>query len=375
MATNRKGSTSRPNLGEFLQGKGALKVEDSQKKVTGNMNRNPIFLSLVIVFNDRSDGVMELLTRASKLLSALVVDYEIIVVNNVSADKTQEVLISLTGANGLPNLQVFTLTKTVDFDTASWVGCENCLGDFVAILDPDCDDVEFLCEMLKDVDTHEIVFAENKRRSRGKNLYSFGAAIFYKLLRALHGSDFRNDTPAFRLMSRRVINFLMQHRQPAAAHRVLPMLAGFRSKVLQYESSQFSVKKESFVSALHRGLRLLTNTSQAPIRIMSGLALFGATLNVIYSIYVVSIYFVKTDVAPGWVSLSLQMSGMFFLVCCVLIILGEYIAQISSVVNEAPDYLISSELTSLHIGSQQRLNVEDTENEEVHSDRSEDELL
>ena len=59
------------------------------------------------------------------------------------------------------------------------------------------------------------------------------------------------------------------------------------------------------------------------MRLVTSLSLFGAIANVVYSIYVVSIGFFKTDVAPGWISLSLQQSGMFFLISLVLLVLGE----------------------------------------------------
>jgi hypothetical protein len=46
-------------------------------------------------------------------------------------------------------LQVYALTKEVSADTAAWVGLENALGDFVAVLDPLTDDITFIPEMLE----------------------------------------------------------------------------------------------------------------------------------------------------------------------------------------------------------------------------------
>ncbi len=55
----------------------------------------------------------------------------------------------LTSQNGLPNLQVYALTKEVDADTAAWVGLENALGDFVVVFDHLLDDLSVLPEMLE----------------------------------------------------------------------------------------------------------------------------------------------------------------------------------------------------------------------------------
>lgn len=46
--------------------------------------------------------------------------------------------------------------------------------------------------------------------------------------------------------------------------------------------------------------------------LVSALYLFGATANLLYSIYIMLIALFKHDIAPGWVSMSLQQSGMFF---------------------------------------------------------------
>lgn len=58
----------------------------------------------------------------------------------------------LTSQNGLPNLQVYALTKEVDADTAAWVGLENALGDFVVVFDHLLDDLSVLPEMLEKAD-------------------------------------------------------------------------------------------------------------------------------------------------------------------------------------------------------------------------------
>ena len=43
---------------------------------------------------------------------------------------------SLCGERGIPNLQVYVLTKKVENDIAAWAGVENALGDYMAVIDP-----------------------------------------------------------------------------------------------------------------------------------------------------------------------------------------------------------------------------------------------
>ncbi len=95
------------------------------------------------------------------------------------------------------------------------------------------------------------------------------------------------------------------------------------------------------------------------MRLVTTLSLFGAIANVVYSAYVIAIGLFKADVAPGWVTLSLQQSGMFFLISLVLLVLGEYILQMASLSNEGPSYNVGQEFTSAVITRRERLNIEE----------------
>lgn len=108
----------------------------------------PIFLSVVFVLRNHSIHIERILSEATSGISSLVSDYELIVVDNASDDDSISVLKSLTGETGIPNLQVYALTKEVDTDTASWIDLENSLGDFIAVIDPLADDIAFLPVML-----------------------------------------------------------------------------------------------------------------------------------------------------------------------------------------------------------------------------------
>ena len=112
-------------------------------------------------------------------------------------------------------------------------------------------------------------------------------------------------------------------------------------------------------SSLDRGMQLLVSTTRAPMRLVTSLSLFGAVANILYSIYVVAVGLFKADVAPGWISLSLQQSGMFFLISLVLLVLGEYILNMASLSNEGPRYHVGQEFTSARMTRREKLNVEE----------------
>ena len=101
-------------------------------------------------------------------------------------------------------------------------------------------------------------------------------------------------------------------------------------------------------------------TTRGPMRLMTLLSLFGAVANLVYSIYVIIIAIAKENVAPGWVTLSLQQSGMFFLFSLVLLMLSEYILHMARLSQEGPPYHVAQEFTSAVMTRRQRLNIEET---------------
>ena len=334
----------------------------------------PIFLSLVVTVRNQAVQLQPMLTEISQMLCGLVSDHEIVIVDNASNDDSLLRLKALTGTEGLPNVQVYALTKEVDADTAAWVGLENALGDFVAVIDPLNDDINFLSEMLDNaVSGTDVVFAFNQQKAPQSFAYRSAYAVFNMLYKWFNGIHLANEAPQYRVLSKRVVNFILQHPQPATTYRHLPATGGFARVNLSYSAAPKNSHTKRLGESIDRGMRLLVSTTRAPMRLVTTLSLFGAVANLVYSFYVLAIAFLKTDVAPGWVSLSLQQSGMFFLISLVLLVLGEYILNMVSLQNEGPLYHVGQEFTSARMTRREKLNIEEVmppfQKSGVHSER------
>ena len=335
-------------------------LEEVEKRLNPPMRFFPIFLSVVYVVRNQSSQLEGILKSATTQLAPLVSDYELIVVDNASDDQSLSVLRKLTEHAGLPNLQVYSLIKEVDTDTASWVGLENALGDYIAIIDPLRDDISFLPQMLdKALNGAEVVFAKNLKKPRQSLLYGLAYALFNGFYKIFNGIHLDKEAPQYRLLSKRVVNFILQHPQPAITYRHLPATAGFARANMEYSSQPLAANAKKLGESIDRGVRLLVSTTHAPMRLVTFLSLFGAAANLIYSFYVVAVGLFKANVAPGWISLSLQQSGMFFLISLVLLVLGEYILHMASLSNEGPLYHVGQEFTSARMTRREKLNIEE----------------
>lgn len=324
-----------------------------------NMTQFPILLSVVLVVRDQCDQIEQMVRQAAETIAPLVSDYEIIVVDNASQDTSVGKLKALTGEDGLPNLQVYALTKEVDWDAASWVGVENALGDYIAVVDMMTDDIGFLPTMLERAVTGaDVVFAKNRKRALQSLGYRASYSVFNFLYKRFNGVNLAREAPLFRLLNKRVANFILQHPQPAVTYRHLPATGGFSKVNLTYSHVPRAPRQKSLGDGFDRGMRLLLSTTRAPMRLVTTLSLFGAVANLVYSAYIIVIALTRTDVAAGWVTLSLQQSGMFFLISLVLLVLGEYILHMANLSNEGPLYHVAQEFTSALMTRRLKLNIE-----------------
>jgi hypothetical protein len=211
----------------------------------------------------------------------------------------------------------------------------------------------------------DVVFANNLTKPKHPFAYAFAYTIFQITYKFFNNINLANEAPSFRILSKRVINFILQHPQPSVTYRHIPASGGFTRIYLEYSSEPSSKGVKRLDNSIQRGINLIVSTTHAPMRLVTSLSLFGAGANLIYSMYVVAIGIFKSDVAPGWISLSLQQSGMFFLISLVLLVLGEYILHMASLSNEGPKYHIAQEFTSAVLTRKEKLNIDETVNSQA----------
>jgi hypothetical protein len=205
----------------------------------------------------------------------------------------------------------------------------------------------------------DVVFATNQAKSPQSFAYRSANTIFQGLYNWFNGVNLAKEAPQYRILSKRVINFILQHPQPSITYRHLPATGGCAKAYVSNTAPPNVSRQKRLGESMDRGMRLLVSTTRAPMRLVTSLSLFGAIANLVYCVYVVSVAIFKTDVAPGWISFSLQQSGMFFLISLVLLVLGEYILNMASLSNEGPLYHVAQEFTSAKMTRRLKLNIEE----------------
>lgn len=317
----------------------------------------PSFVSVVVVVHNRGADVPELVASLEREIAGAVSDYEIVLVDNCSTDSSREQLEA--AARHHADVQVYSLATHVEEAAAVMAGMENCLGDYVILLNPAFHAPSAIRLLIEKSSGCEIVKVTNAALPVEPLPYRLAQKGFNFLFRKMYGKELPAQASDCVMLSRRVVNLILQYKQPHLAFRLLPVLTQLRAATTTAASQPlFKPEKKSLLQSLARGLSVLTFIDAKPLRLVSSAAVLAATANVAYMAYVTLMFAFKEGVAPGWTTLSLQISGMFFFLSLAVAILAEYIGALFMSAGR-PLYLIGSEATSPVVARKARLNVVD----------------
>jgi hypothetical protein len=313
-------------------------------------------LSVICVLDGRQPEPARLLQELHAGTAVLSMPLELVVIVNSAPPATVSSVRALTRT--LDGLQIYFVKRRVDYLTAVLAGLENAIGDWVATLDLACDEPVVVRDLMLTTmrDRVEIaVAAPGGRRARGvgETLLATG---FHFAFRRLHGYSLAHEAPTARLLSRAVVNDVLQHDSPLIALETLSASGGYARASVR--SRQHAAARLPLAERARMRWRTLIGINAAPLRLANLICGLGALAALAYSVYVIVIYLVKSNVVPGWTTVSLILSAMFLTMSLVLGILSEYLILLLDSGARRGRYEIAEELSSGVQPRSKLLNVE-----------------
>jgi dolichol-phosphate mannosyltransferase len=302
----------------------------------------------VVVPLENDGAILEtFLPDLSRVMVAGFRFFEIILVDDGSTDETRQKVDKLL--KSVQQVRYLRLSRPFGRDVALSAGIESAIGDYVVTVDPAADPVEPIPDMVARCRINGGIVhgvAENPRSRSG--LREFFGDLFRGYCNRRLGVDLKRGAEDFRVMSRQAVNALLQIRVQSRYLRVLTLTLGYHHEFYPYQRNERGavVHRGSLASELATAIDLLAAHTRHPLRMVTVAGMLGAVLNLLYALYVLGIYLVKPNVAEGWTTLSLQLSGMFFFICLILGVLSEYVGTILGEVRSRPLYFIAHEANS-----------------------------
>jgi len=169
------------------------------------------------------------------------------------------------------------------------------------------------------------------------------AGYYYKFLNRMSSINIPENTGDFRLLSQRAVKAL---RQCGETHRYMKGLfawIGYRQKAVNYERDprHAGETKWNYASLSHLAMQGITAFSSVPLKFVTWLGLFVATLSGAYGIFM----FIKTIIwgnpVAGYPSLLVIMLFLGGIQLLALGLIGEYLGRMFDETKNRPLYLVS----------------------------------
>jgi dolichol-phosphate mannosyltransferase len=304
-------------------------------------------LGIVIPAFNEEDNVPALLAELVATLDAAGHTFEILVVDDGSADRTAQAIRDFARRD--PRVRGLVLTRNFGHQAAISTGLRHVRGDTVVVMDADMQDRPADALRLYEecrAQSAEVAYAI--RGSRAEGPFKRGAYfLFYRMLAKLARIDIPLDSGDFSAMSRVSIS-----RLNALPER-LRFVRGLRSWIggkqigvlVERDARRAGEPKYGFAKLVRLALDGLVSFSDAPLRVASVAGFVVAGLSVVGMIIV--LLWRATGRLPSGAGLATIALSILFLGGVQLVtagILGEYVGRIFEEVKARPVALIGEQI-------------------------------
>jgi polyisoprenyl-phosphate glycosyltransferase len=298
--------------------------------------------SVVIPVYNEAEVLPTLYDRLTRVLNGLGEPYEIIFVNDGSADESPLLLQDLQAKD--ERIKFLSLSRNFGHQIAITAGLDHSTGQAVVVMDADLQDppevIPRLIEQWRK--GYDIVFAVREKR-RGEGLFKRAtAALFYRILRRLTATEIPLDAGDFRLMSRKAVETLNDIRERNRFVRGLAGWIGFRQTSVSFVrdirhagETKFPLKK-----MLRFALTGIISFSLVPLQLAGYLGFLVSSVSFFYMMYAIGLKLFTDRVVLGWTSVMVAVLFLGGVQLLSLGIIGEYIGRIYEEVKQRPLYIV-----------------------------------
>jgi len=306
------------------------------------MSKN-IDLSIVIPLFNEQEVIPFLIEELNKIGHTLGKNYEVIFVDDGSADNTFELVKKAAGQD--PKFKVIKLSRNFGHQAAFNVGIDFAQGNMVLTMDGDLQHPPHLIpEFINHAEGgFDIVIGERLDNKQNSKLREAGGRVFYKLMSAITNLEFRNVSD-FALYKRPVINALKKLPERERYLRGMIQWIGFKKKYVPYivEKRKAGTPKYNIKRLTKLVLSGITSFSAFPLRLAFWAGLFVLLVSILFSGYVIVDHYINPNpLIAGWATLVILVLFLGSIQLMVLGIVGEYMYKMFNEVKGRPLYIVS----------------------------------
>jgi polyisoprenyl-phosphate glycosyltransferase len=319
------------------------------KKITdmSDKDKPKVDISVVIPVYNEQQSIRELYSRLKNTVDAISGNHEFIFVNDGSKDGSFAEIFSLSQTDD--NVFFINLSRNFGHQVAVTAGLDACRGQAVVIIDSDLQDPpELIGELYqKYSEGYEVVYAKRLERKGDSYFKKVTAKLFYRILKKMTSINIPLDTGDYRLIDRKLVEYLKQMPEQNKFLRGQIAWLGFRQTEVLFNREQRKYGKTaySFSKMLHLALDGITSFSDKPLSLVSRLGFAISLFSFIIILIAIYSHFILDRTITGWTSLIISSMFIGGVQLFSIGIIGEYIGRINKNVLNRPLYIIDTSNT------------------------------
>ena len=298
-------------------------------------------ISIVIpVFNEES-LISELVKRVASNTAQISSDFEIIIVDDGSADTTWKQII--LEAESEQRVKGIKLSKNFGHHYAITAGLDYAKSEWVVVMDGDLQDrPEVIPELYeKAIEGYDVVFVSRKNRPESLT-YKIMQKLFYFALNMFSGLKFDSSQANFSIINHKVVEAFKNFPEYSRFYGSTIKWLGFsRSQIYANHGRRLSGRPSYTIrKRIKLATDIIISFSERPIKIVLIVGTILAMIAFLSAVLVPIITrpLIETKYILGVI---LILAGAFFLL---LVIMTTYIAEIFKQVKSRPLYVISDKI-------------------------------
>ena len=265
-----------------------------------------------------------------------VKDLELVLVNDGSPDDSLNRALELHRQD--PRVVVVDLSRNFGHHKAMMTGLKHARGELVFLIDCDLEEPPelleaFYAEMKRA--PADVIFGQQETR-RGGFFERFSGACFYWILKVLSNYPLPSNVLTARLMTRRYVRSLVQHRDQEVFILGLWSITGFEQRAIKAEKSSKGRSTYTLARKLALTANAITSFSNKPLIYIAYLGISISVVAIVCAAYLVFRRIFFGDYLEGWPSLivSIWLLGGLTILC--LGVIAIYLSRIFTETKRRP---------------------------------------
>ena len=298
-------------------------------------------LSAVVPCYNEEDSLDRLVSVLSEQLGAITPDFEILLVDDGSRDRTLPAI--RAAAQRDPRVRYFALSRNFGKEAAMLAGLTRASGDAVVILDADLQHPpQLIAEMIPYLDQGFDQVVARRTRTGDARVRTLASRLYYRIFNKLVEVKLEDGVGDFRVLSRNALDALLSLDEYNRFSKGLFAWIGFDTATVEYENvaREAGESKWRLRDLANYAVDSILSFNSRPLRMAIHFGTFVSTVAFIYAIWVLVAAVIHGNSAPGYVTLICAVVGFGGLQMILLGVIGEYLGRIYAETKDRPHFLI-----------------------------------